>query len=225
MRRALAGLTLVMLSVLPENALAGAIDVRLGAFIPRESSNLFSDDRDLYTVEKHDWNGLTGGVEYSGRVAPNLELGVHVDGYGRTLDTVYRDFTTDTGRDIAQTLKLQIVPVGVTLRLIAGGRRSAVVPYFGVGADLYYWRYEEFGDFIDFDDASFPIIEDSFVSDGMTAGGHVAAGVRVRLSHDFSLVGEGRYHLAPKVEMGDDFQGNTLDLRGWSATLGVHVAF
>lgn len=151
MRRAVACVTLVMLGALPGSASAGGLDVRLGAFFPRESSNLFSDDRVLYTVEKNGWRGFTGGVEYSARVAPNLELGVHVDGYGRTLDTVYRDFTTDTGRDIAQTLKLEIVPVGVTLRLIAGGRRSTVVPYVGVGADLYYWRYEEFGAFIDFD--------------------------------------------------------------------------
>lgn len=225
MRRGLACVTLVMLGALPGKAIAGGIDVRLGAFFPRESSNLFSDDRELYTVDRHDWNGFTGGVEYNARVARNLELGVHVDGYSRTLDTVYRDFETDTGRDIPQTLKLEIVPVGLTLRLIAGGRRSTVVPYFGVGADLYYWRYEEFGDFIDFDDPERPIIEDSFFADGVTGGGHVAAGVRVRLNHDVSLVGEGRYWAVPKVEMGDDFGGNTLDLTGWSATLGVHVEF
>lgn len=225
MRRALAGVTVAMLSALPGSAMAGALDLRLGAFLPREESNLFSDDRELYTVKRHDWNGFTGGAEYSFRVAPSVELGIHMDGYGRSLDTVYRDFETSAGRDIGQTLKLEIVPVGVTLRLVAGGRRAAVAPYFGGGADLYYWRYEEFGDFIDFAAPSRPIIADSFLSDGVTAGGHVVAGVRVRLNHDFNLAGEARYHLAPKVAMGDDFRGNTLDLSGWSATLGVHVEF
>ena len=106
-----------------------------------------------------------------------------------------------------------------------GGRHATFAPYLAVGGDVVFWEYEEFGDFIDFEDPDLPIIPDAFISDGVSVGGHAAAGVRVRLNHDFSLVGEGRYFLAPKVDMEEDFRGNTLDLSGRSATLGVHIQF
>jgi hypothetical protein len=176
-------------------------------------------------VDKSDWTGFTGGVEYSGRIARNLELGVHVDGYSRSLDTVYRAYTDETGRDIPQTLKLEIVPVGFTLRFVAGSRRSTIVPYLGVGADLYYWSYEEFGSFIDFDDPDLAIIDDAFYSNGVTGGGHVVAGLRVHLNHDVSMTGEGRYNWAPTDDMEDDFRSLQVDLSGWSATVGVRIEF
>jgi hypothetical protein len=227
MGRALAVLTLLIVSMLlPGSAGAGALEVRLGAFFPNADSILFRDDSVLYTVDKDDWIGFSGGVEYSGRIARNLELGVHVDGYSRSPDTVYRDYTDETGRDIPQTLKFEIVPVGVTLRLVAGSRRSTIVPYLGVGADLYYWSYEEYGAFIDFDDPDLPIIEDAFYSDGITGGGHVVAGLRVRLNHDVSITGEGRYHFAPTDDMDEDFPSSLqVDLSGWSATVGVRIQF
>jgi len=225
MRRALAFVTLGLLAALPCSAVAGSLDLRLGAFFPREKSSLFADDRELYTVEKGDWRGFSGGVEYSARVARNLELGIHVDGYERSLHSAYRDFTSSRGREIRQTLKLEIVPVGLTLRIVPGSPRATFSPYLAFGADLFYWRYEEYGDFIDFEDPTLPFYEDSFFAEGVTGGGHVAGGLRVRLTHDVSLSGEGRYQAAPKVAMDDDFRGNTLDLNGWSATLGVHVKF
>lgn len=226
MRRGLAlAVNLGLLVALASSAAAGSLDVRLGGFFPSENSNLFRDDRELYTVDKGDWNGFAGGVEYSTRVARNLELGIHVDGYERTLETAYRGFRSDSGREIRQTLKLEIVPVGLTLRIVPSSQRARIAPYIAFGADLFYWRYEEYGDFIDFDDPTLPFLEDSFFAEGVTGGAHVAGGVRVRVSHDLSLTGEGRYQAAPKVSMGDDFRGNTLDLNGWSATFGLHLRF
>jgi hypothetical protein len=225
MRRALAGLALAVMGALPGTATAGGLDVRLGAFFPNEESNLFVDDRILYTVDKGDWSSFTGGIEYNARVAPHIELGIHVDGYGETLHTSYRSFVDTDGREIFQTLKLQTVPAGMTLRFIAGGRHSRIQPYLGVGGGLIYYEYEEFGDFIDFDDPAMQVIPDAFISDGITGFGHATGGLRVRLNHDFSLVGEGRYQFASKAEMEEDFRGNSLDLNGWSATIGVHVQF
>ncbi len=44
-----------------------------------------------------DWDGLLGGAEFFGRVARNVEVGFHVDGYGQTLDTIYRDYVHPDG--------------------------------------------------------------------------------------------------------------------------------
>src|SRR5205814_6605908 len=140
------------------------------------------------------------------------------------LDTFYRSDTREDGSDIRQTLKLHLVPVGLSLRYVAGNR-SSVAPYLTVGADAIWYEYEEFGDFIDFFDPTRPIVPDSFRSDGWAFGGHAALGVRIPVGHDFAITAEGRYQFAEKKQMDDDFYRSRLDLNGPSATLGVRLRF
>ncbi|HEY3119959.1 MAG TPA: hypothetical protein VGL15_05005 [Vicinamibacteria bacterium] len=208
----------------PVTAKAGTLDLRLGGFAPQTKSDLFDNEHILFTVEKRDWRGLTGGVQYAWRLAPHLELAAHLDGYGRTVHTNYRDFTGDGGREVRQSLKLSAVPLGLSLRLTPESRHTALFPYLAAGVDAIFWEYEEFGDFIDFEDPTLPIINDSFVSRGVAPGVHAAAGLRVRLTDDVGLVGEVRYQAA-KANMGRDFRGFKLDLTGPSATLGVALNF
>ena len=210
---------------------ASGLDLRLGGFFPSAESNLFSDAKELYFVDpKKDFRGFTGGIEYNTRLVDNVEVGLSIDGFDKTWDTSYRDYLHPDGGEIRQTLKLDIVPIGLSLRFVPTGRRTPVAPYIAVGADLFHWRWREYGEFVDFRDANHPIISDSFRSDGWTGGFHVAGGVRVRVSHDFSVTAEGRYQRA-KATMGDDFRAteagleNEIDLSGWSATMGVHVRF
>ncbi len=231
MQRAILSLTLLPLLMASAGpASAGGLDIRLGAFIPRASSNLFLDDEELYFVQKSDWTGFTGGAEYNHVLVDNVELGIHVDGYSRTLDTSYRDFVRPDGSEIYQTLKLNIVPFGLTVRLVPTGKRTKIAPYVGGGVDLFYWKYEEWGDFIDFFDPELPVYYDEFLSDGVTFGFHATGGVRFYLNRDFALVAEGRYQWA-EADMGDDFAPNEpglvnrIDLSGASVTFGLHVRF
>jgi hypothetical protein len=231
MRRVLAVLTLgVAIGVgLPTTAAAGGLDLRIGGFKPAADSTLFRDNTELYTVDKGDWLGIYGGAEYSAGFGDNFEIGFHIDGYGRSIGTSYRDFERPSGRLITQTLKLRTVPMGVTLRYVVRPERGQITPYVGAGADLVYWNYQEFGDFIDFDDeVNLPVFPDHFESDGVAPGFHVAAGVRVPVSYDFSIVGEVRY-LWAKDDMSGDFGAYTgpdkLHISGGSATVGLNVRF
>lgn len=217
----LATLAVAGLTAAPSQA--GGLDLRLGAFFPRADSNLFRDDSELYTVEKDDWRGFAGGAEFAWGLGDRFELGVHLDGYGRTNHTEYRDFERESGRPITQSLKLTSAPLGFTVRFVPGGRGS-VTPYVGAGADVVFYEYEEFGDFIDFEDEDLPVIADDFISRGAFPGFHVVAGLRIPINYDFSITGEARY-LWAKGDMADDFRGNELDLSGPSATIGVHVSF
>lgn len=237
MRRALVMVTLALLAALPTLASAGGLDLRIGGYFPQTDSNLFSDASDLYTrhpgqladgrppgLERSDWNGLYGGIEYSARLARNVELGFHIDGYGRSLDTSYRDHVRQDDSEIQQTLKLNIVPVGVSLRVVPTGRHAKLAPYVAVGVDAVFYKYEEFGDLVDFSDPSLPISFDSFKSEGVAVGVHGAVGLRVALTADFSLVAEGRY-LYSKTDAADDFSNFRIDLSGASATVGLHIRF
>jgi len=216
-------ITLTVMAVTAAPSRAAGLELRLGGFFPRADSNLFRDDSELYTVEKDDWRGVAGGAEFAWSLGERWELGVHLDGYGRRVDTEYRDFERESGRPITQTLKLTSAPLGFTVRFVPGGRHR-LTPYVGAGADVVFYEYEEFGDFIDFEDDDLPVIADDFISRGAFPGAHVVAGLRVPVSHDFSITGEARY-LWARGNMADDFRGNRLDLSGPSATIGVHLNF
>lgn len=212
-------------TLLPVQSRAAGLDVRLGGFFPTANSSLFHDDSELYTVSKSDWQGFTGGVEGNFILAKNVELGLSIDGYGRSVDTEYRDYEHENGAPIQQTLELDTIPMGVTLRFVPTSRRAKIAPYVAVGGDLVFWRYREVGDFIDFFDPSHPIIPSSFESTGAAPGFHAAAGLRVSVNEDISIVGEGKYQWAKEKDMGEDFRGLELDLSGWTGTIGVHVRF
>jgi hypothetical protein len=212
---------------LPLTAAASGVELRLGAFFPRAESTLFDDTSELFTADRDDWTEFSGGLEYTFRVAPKIHLGLHVDGYQETLHTSYRDFTFESGREITQSLKLSVVPLGASIRFVPIDRKGAITPYISVGPDVIFYEYEEFGDFIDFDTADFTgadVINDAFFSEGAAFGFHVSGGVRIPLNRDWSVLGEGRYQWA-EDDMGDDFRGSGLDLSGFSGYFGIRLDF
>jgi opacity protein-like surface antigen len=228
MRRASVVTALLFVSAFPLVSEAGSLDMRVGGFFPRLESNLWVDDSILYQkdgefIEKSDWYNAIGGLQYNHELGDMIEVGLSTDFFQRTLQTSYRDFVGESGREIQQTLKFNMVPVGVQIK-IGPTRRGKIAPYIAAGGDMVFYTYEEFGDFIDFDTPSNPIIPDSFRSEGTAFGFHGAAGIKVPIGDDFSIVGEGRY-LWAKDDMSEDFRGNEIDLSGWMATIGVNLRF
>lgn len=224
MRRALLACALVMAGLAPGARAETGLEVRFGALFPAAKGDIFADTSELFGTEKDDWIGFTGGVEFGAALNRNLELGVAVDGYERRLETSYRDFVRPGGGEIWQDLRLTVVPMSLTLRVLGGSPRG-LRPYLLVGANVYYWEYEEEGDFIDFYSQGLPVSYDYFRSSGAAFGLHAGAGLRVPVSDDVSVTVEGRYNFADEVEMGDDFDQNHIDVSGIAATVGVRLRF
>jgi hypothetical protein len=125
---------------------------------------------------------------------------------------------------IRQTLKLHVVPIGLSVRFVPTSRRVRFAPFVVAGVDAMVYEYEEFGDFVDFFDPDQPIVPDSFRSDGVGFGFHAGGGFRIALNEDFSVVTEARYYWS-KTDMGDDFDQNEIDLGGLEATIGFRIRF
>jgi len=210
--------------LVPTEAAASGIEVRLGGMLPRANSILFDDSLSLYNVEKKDFAGAFGGIEFTKTLSRNLELGLSVDGYGREIPTSYRDYTRPSGREIEQTLRLAIVPASAILRVLPGGRYRTLTPYAGVGVAAIFWQYEEFGDFIDFGQSGRPILFDSFKSTGSTVGLVLNAGLRYRINEDFQVTADVR-SFAGDQKMSGDFAPNRIDVSGTAVTLGFRVNF
>ena len=229
MRRVIAAV--IVAAALPISAQASTnLELRLGSFWPKADSRLFLDDEDLFGTEPSDWQGFMGGLEFSLGTSRNTELGFHLDGYGRSLDTSYRRHVRASGGEIRQTLELDTIPIGMTFRYVGGGRNARFRPYIGAGVDIVPYEYKEYGSFIDF--VTDDIIEnDQFIANGAAPGAHGVVGVRLGITPDIFITAEGKYLVTSTVEMKDDFEvfsdvaRQEINLGGAAATIGFMIRF
>lgn len=241
MRLAALTSTLLLGVLIAPQVAAQGLDLRIGEFLPEMRDcrvpssqpaeyTLFQDVCELYAVDLGAFDGVYGGIEFNQVIAKNVEAAIHFDWYSKTVDTFYRDYERPDRTNILQSLRLRTAPLGVSLRFVPTSKRVKFAPFVGGGIDAVFYRYEEYGDFIDFFDPDLAIYADHFVDDGVAFGLHALGGIRFYVNRDFAIVGEARYQWAA-ADMGDDFAPNEpglvnrIDLSGWTWTVGVHVRF
>ncbi|MEQ1758870.1 MAG: hypothetical protein ABL986_11170 [Vicinamibacterales bacterium] len=201
-------------------------NLTLGGFVPngqdaRESGDVLTANHEYLVFDFKDFNNATVGGEWLVAAGPFVEFGAGLSFYRRTVPTVYRDYIASDRSEIEQSLKLRLVPVTFTARLVPTGQSSPIQPYVGAGVALVNWRYSEFGDFVDFGSPSLVVRPGTFVANGTEVAPVVLGGVR--LAGDvITFGGEVRYQKAA-ADLGNEFAGPKLDLGGWTyqATLGI----
>jgi opacity protein-like surface antigen len=213
-----------LLGLIPSEAKASGVELRIGAFLPKLDSVLFRDSITLYTVNKSDFAGGFGGAELTANVHPNLELGFSIEGYGRENNTVYRDYVRPNGQEIRQTLRFETIPLSALARFVPKGRYRTITPYLGGGFSANFWKYEEWGDFVDFQARGNPVYFDSFKSEGTAFGPMVNAGIRYRINTDIQITADYR-HFWGKETMKGDFRPNQISVAGDAITVGVRLIF
>jgi hypothetical protein len=88
---------------------------------------------------------------------------------------------------------------------------------------LMWYRFEQIGDFIDFDTTR--VFPDAFRSSGWTPTVHAIGGVDISLHSRLALTTEARYEWG-KAELSSDFAGfDRLDLSGFTLTTGISVRY
>ena len=205
------------------------LNFSLGYFTPlgrdaRVEGDVLTTNETFLVFDIKDFNGAAVGGEWLVPLGDYFEGGAGISFSRRTVPSVYEDYIDSDGTEIEQDLRLRLVPISFTFRVLPLGRRSAVQPYFGAGLNLVNWRYSEFGEFADFGAGNPPpIFEDSFVASG-TAAGPVALG-GIRFGGDSATAGfEIRYHKAD-ADLDNRFAGRKLDLGGWTYNFTVGVRF
>ena len=221
--------TVVALGVAQPVAAQQTVNFSFGGFTvrgedARTEGDILNQNLTYLTFDVKDFNGPTIGGEWLLPFGQFFEGGIGVSLSRRTVPSVYTDFVDLDGSEIEQELKLRVVPVALTVRMLPLGQVSAVQPYFGVGLGLFNWRYSESGDFVDFSQGNV-IFREQFVSTGTEAGPLALAGVRFA-GDTLVAGGEVRFQSA-EGKLGGDFIGVSddprVDLGGWSylATVGI----
>ena len=173
-----------------------------------------------------DFNSATVGGEWLVPLGRFVEAGAGVGFSRRTVSSVYDDFVDVDGSEIEQDLRLRIVPIAFTMRVLPLGQQARVQPYFGGGLGIFNWRYSESGEFVDFTRGN-RIFRDQYVASGNETGPIILGGVRFagqRVASSFEI----RYHSAD-APLGAPF-GSTqpnprIDLGGWTYLFSVGMRF
>ncbi len=207
-----------------------SINFYVGGFVPRSFDARRGDDDVLFenrrflVFEMEDFRGATAGAEYLVQLGDFFDAGLGVGIYSRTSPAIFERLEHPNGDVIEQDLKLRVVPFTATIRFLPLGHHDAIVPYIGGGVGIYRWRYQEVGDFVDFDDIIFP---DSFVATGSAVGPVVLGGVRFPVgSRGSGFGGEIRYQGGKgDLPIDQGFAGRRIDLGGFNYLFTVNVGF
>jgi hypothetical protein len=224
-----AALAAVITLVAAETASAQqAVNFSIGYFAirgedGRVEGDVLVENRDLFLFDFDDFNSASLGAEWLVPIGEFLEASGGVAWTSRTVPTIYDQFVRPDGSEIEQELKLRIVPITATLRVLPLGRRAPVQPYVGGGIGIFNWRYSETGDFINFVAPGRPIFRDSFVADGTDIGPVAIFGARVPLGN-LAIGFEIRYQKA-EGDLSEDFLAPRIDLGGWNYLGTVAVRF
>lgn len=205
-----------------------SVNFSLGYFTVRgEDARVEGDvlvaDRELFLFDFSDFNTVSFGAEWLAPIGDYFEVGAGIGFTSRGVDTIYDEFVRPDESEIEQQLKLRIIPITGTVRVLPLGRHAAFQPYVGGGLGIYNWRYSETGDFIDFTLPGRPIFRESYVATGTAIGPVAVFGARFPVGTSATFGGEVRYQKAEGDLDENDFLGPKIDLGGfhYSVTFGV----
>ena len=215
-------------------------NLTFGAFVPHGVDGRVADDvlnvnRTFLSFDLNEFKGASFGAEWLFPIGGYVEGGAGIAFSscraalplprclrGRTVPSVYTDFIDGDGTEIDQDLRLRLVPVSLTMRVLPFGQDSPVQPYVGGGLTIINWRYSEFGEFIDFGQGM-AIFQDSYTGSGTETGPVLLGGLRVA-GDRFGVGGEVRYQEA-EAALSSDFAGSKLDLGGWTYQMTIGFRF
>jgi hypothetical protein len=183
----------------------------------RAEGDVLNENRNFLVFDVGDFNGATVGAEWLIPLGEYFEAGAGLSFSRSTVPSVYADFVDTDGSEIEQDLRLRVVPVAFTVRVLPLRQTSPVQPYFGGGLGLFAWRYSESGEFVDFQRRN-AIFRDQFVASGTETGPVVLGGIR--FAGDVISGGFEVRYLSADAPLGRPFAivqtDPRIDLGGWT---------
>ena len=211
----------------------GSLRMWLGYNRPVADSPIFQFVTDTFTLSKNSFGAFDIGGDLAFAIAPQADLVFSVSYAGSKAGSEYRHWLDNNNQPIVQTTTLERVPLTVGLKWYlaspgnAVGRFAwvprAVAPFVGVGGGTMWYRFQQYGDFINFTDSS--VVNDAFDSHAWTWTAHAYAGADFAVGSRWIFTAQARYTWA-QSHLGSDFVGpNQIDLSGFAVTAGLGLRF
>jgi opacity protein-like surface antigen len=207
------------------------IGLRGGYSAATAGSDVFDDVTRQLTLNKGDFGSLTIGADIGFRITSKLDITVDA-GYSRSSHkSEFRDFVDNNDLPIEQTTTFERIPftANLKLHLAPPGRSigtlawipSRFVPYIGGGIGVMRYRFEQQGDFVDFNTNA--VFNSSFDAQDWAFVQQVMAGAEYNVSPKFGVTFDARY-LHGRGTLGAAFNGyDKIDLSGVSGSVGLSL--
>jgi len=210
-----------------------SIGIKGGYAVPRAGSEIFDFARDQLTLDTGDFASSAWGAEIAVRTTERLDIAAGLGVSRSSARSEFQHWVDESDLPIEQTTTFLRVPMTLNAKWYFRDRGRSVSrfvwvpeswsPYVGVGGGAVWYRFEQEGDFVDFE--TLDVFSAFLESDGTTGTVHVFSGVDLSLGSKVVLTGEGRYSWA-SAEMGRDFVDfSDIDLGGFQATVGLSLRF
>jgi hypothetical protein len=207
--------------------------VRGGWTSARADSEIYDFVSEELTIEKGDFGAPLIGLDLAYRLNERLSAVFGFEYSRADIQSEFRDYVDMDDLPITQETKLSEIPVtgSIKLYLIPQGQEisryawvpNSIAPFVGGGGGFIWYRFDQMGDFVDFDDLS--IFFDEFQSEGWGTIAHIFGGVEFKLIPRLFFTFEMRYSWAD-AELSGSFVGfEPIDLSGLRTSFGIEVLF
>jgi hypothetical protein len=165
-------------------------------FNPDGHSDIFDQNKAETFFQVDDLNDWGGTFGYDHFIGNYIDVGGSI-AYYRTVQTIEdRQFEFPDGSPVLRDIRFKIVPVEANVSFLPIGRNYAVIPYVGAGIGVYFWQYEEIGDFV-VDRLTDPnVITGSAFSDGTDLGWNIHGGIQIPFSRSATFISQIKYSKA-----------------------------
>lgn len=210
----------------------GRLSVRGGFSHATAAGDLFDEVTTNLTLSRRDFSGAYAGAEFGVNLTDRLEFGADIAYMATRTPSEYRAFVDNSNRPIAQTTELRRIPVMLNARfhLTPPGRSigrlawipASVAPWVGAGVGAMWYRFDQRGDFIDFNTNK--VFADEYLSTGWQPAVQVMAGLDMTITPRLAITGDARY-IHARAPLSKDFVGfrDRIDLSGAAVALGLTV--
>ena len=211
------------------------VGVRGGIAQPRQSSDLWSFVQDELTLEQEEFRSAGWGLEVAWRATERLDVAVRLDQSSAEEGSEFREWVDTEDQPIEQRTSFRRRPLTLNVKLFLTDRGREISqfawvpggfsPYIGAGAGYVWWRFEQEGDFVDFE--TLEIFSDKFIAEGAAPYYQVLGGVQATLTPRLVLNAEVNYGWAqgeldqPSNGQSDYIGYEPLDLAGAGVTVGL----
>ncbi|MEO7084614.1 MAG: hypothetical protein ABI442_07010 [Gemmatimonadaceae bacterium] len=213
----------------------GSVTFRGGWALASASSDLFSFTTNNLTLSKRDFSSPTVGADVAFRLHPRTDLVFSATWAGMNKSSEFRKYIDNNNLPIEQRTSFDRVPLTVSLKyyLVDRGRSigrlawipTRIAPYIGAGGGAEWYRFQQQGDFVDFQSQNLDVFGATLESHGWAPTAHAYIGAEFSLDPRFAFVTEARYGWS-KAPLSGDFTGfDRIDLSGFSTTAGIAVRF
>jgi len=214
--------------------LFGTPDVRFSLHAGYAHANAKSDVFDFVienlTLERGAFSGPSFGGDMAIRLAPRFDLSFGADYSASVQNSEDRQFSEGVDNlPIEQTTSFRRAPLmaNAILYLASRGRSvgklawipARVVPWIGAGAGTMWYRFQQQGDFVDYQTLN--IFTTTLQSSGWAPAFQGLGGVDVTLSPRVGFTADARY-MWSKATLSSDFRGfsDRIDLSGITGSFG-----